>query len=698
MNELRDGRGELGDSDVAARLEWRVTNGIGGFAAGTASGELAHRRHGLLFAALASPDSPTLLLARLGASLEIGGQSFALDTSAWSSGAIDPAGHRHLESLRLEDGVPMWVWAIGGIRLELRVWMERGENTTYVQYRLRSAPSAARLHLLALVNHRPAHRTLSHGIWTARVEPATGGLRIEAFDGATPLWLLAPGAEIHPRHDWHREHRLRHDRSSGVPAREDHLLAAEIVAALEPGEDFTLVASTRKDAGAGEAGPLALVSALTRRHAHERALLESWRGAHPAIARHAPGWIRTLVLMADGYLDEWPAGVGRGCPGLAADTGTTGEAVLDTLVALPGLTLATGRPGIGREILEQFAEWLEDGLLPRSRPESGGARQPGSAVATLWYVQAARAYFEHTLDTAFLARLYPRLDAALEALARGTHGGVSADPSDGLLRAGVDAAPATWMDARLLAAGLAPRHGKAVETNALWYNAHTAMLGFARRLRRSAERWETRASRLAQAFGRFWNAEQRCLYDVLDGPYGADASIRPNQILALSLPESPLAAGHRRSVLLRCAHDLLTSHGLRSLSPEDPRYLGRESGDAVQDARAAVLGSAWTWLLPHYALAHQRLGGDRAPALELLEPLEALMRGRGLGLMPERSDGGPPHAPRGAANRAWPVAEILRAYHLLSGGRRDLRRREMTRARDAAEAAPRRALRVGGPA
>jgi 4-alpha-glucanotransferase len=220
------------------------------------------------------------------------------------------------------------------------------------------------------------------------------------------------------------------------------------------------------------------------------------------------------------------------------------------------------------------------------------------------------------------------------------------------------------------------------------------MAGFARRLRRNGERWEARATRLEQGFARYWNAEQHCLYDVLDGPFGADASIRPNQILALSLPDSPLAAAHRRSVLARCAHDLLTSYGLRSLSPEDPRYLGCSADEPALESRAAVLGSAWTWLLPHYALAHHRMGGDRAASLELLEPVESLMRGRGLGLLPERSDGAPPHAARGLEHRAWPVAETLRVYHLLTGVRRDLRRREMTRATEAAGSS-RKPVRVG---
>jgi glycogen debranching enzyme len=303
-------------------------------------------------------------------------------------------------------------------------------------------------------------------------------------------------------------------------------------------------------------------------------------------------------------------------------------------------------------------------------------------------VNAVRAYFEHTIDTAFLASMFPRLEAALETMLRGTRGGVSADPSDGLLRAGEDDVDATWMDQALRRADLAPRHGKAVEVNALWYNAHTAMAAFGRRLRRHVERWEARAARIETGFARFWNPAQLCLFDVLDGPFGIDASVRPNQLFALSLPDSPLSAARRRAVLTRCMRDLVTSHGVRGLTKQDPRYVGSEGEHPNGAARAAALGSAWVWLLPNAAMAMARVLGNRDSALEALEALEALSRDCGLGLMPDRADGDPPHAPRGGFEGALPVAETLRVFHALTGERRDLRRREMTRAREVDPEAP----------
>lgn len=679
MSDLTYGRRELGDWEVAGRLEWMVTNGIGGFASGTVGGALARRTHGLLFAALRPPLGRTLLLAKLAEELEIGGAKFMLDTTRWGSGALEPAGHLHLESFHLEDSVPTWVWAIGDVRLEKRVWMERGENTTYVQYRLSSGRAPARLTLHALVNHRDANDLLEFGTWTARVEPAVGGLRIEAFEGAAPLWLLAPGAEIRPRHDWYRDFALDRECEAGGAGREDHLLAGEIVVRMAPGEDFTLVASTRRDAGVGEAGPLTLLSALNRRRAHDHSLIEEWRRVYPAVARKAPDWIRQLVTAADAFLVEHCTPSDPLGHGIVTGFEKSGDWGRDTLIPLVGLTVSAGRAEIARAILQLMASRLDDGLLPSELSEGGARVEFASGDAPLLLFQALRAYHEHTRDHALVAELYPALESILTSYERGSRLGIAVDPGDGLLRAGEGGPGVTWWDTIAVPAGAAPRHGKPVELNALWYNALSAMGGFARRARRSHEQWEVKAKRVEASFARFWNPEAGCLFDVIDGPYGPDASVRPNQVFALSLPDCPLAAQHRRAVLETLGGHLLTSYGLRGLSPFDPRYEGRESAGGLHGARAISHGSAWTWLLPHYALAHARVHGDLSAALAVLDPLGHLIDDLGVGMLPERSDGDLPHRPRGSLAHAWAVAETLRAWQVLAGEKPDLRRRAMSR-------------------
>jgi glycogen debranching enzyme len=224
-----------------------------------------------------------------------------------------------------------------------------------------------------------------------------------------------------------------------------------------------------------------------------------------------------------------------------------------------------------------------------------------------------------------------------------------------------------------------PREGKPVEVNALWYNALMTMVLFARKLKKASETFGARAERVERGFARFWNPDSGALFDVLDGPQGRDAQIRPNQILAVSLPESPLPAAQRRAVVDTCGRLLVTSHGMRSLAPGERDYHGVFRGDRRTRDGAYHQGTVWTWLLPHFALAHERVYGDRAAALAFLEPMGRLLAEMGIGTLPEVADGDPPHTPRGCFAQAWSVAEVLRAFHALTAERRRTRRRNVPR-------------------
>ncbi len=667
MNTLRYGRDRLAPDGRAERLEWLVTNGIGGFASGTVSGALSRRYHGLLIAALKPPVGRTLLLAKLTERLTIDDATFELDANRWSDGALTPAAPIHLESFVLEGAIPRWTWAIGDTRLEKRVWMEHGENTTYVQYRLAAGHAPALLALRALVDHRDMHAVTARGEWNASIEPATDGLRIEPFDGATPLWLFAPGAETRPMDDAYRGFALAREAERGLESVEDHLCAAEIVARLAPGEVMTVIASTRHDAGRGGRGALSLAGALSRRRAHEKSLLEAWGEAAPRVSRAAPPWVRQLVLAADAFVVERASPLEPNGRTIIAGYPWFADWGRDSMIALPGVTLACGRPAVARAILATFARHVDQGMLPNLFPDAGGPPLYNTVDAALWMFQAVRSHFEATSDLAFLGDLFPVLEDIGAWAGRGTRFGIRVDARDGLLDHGEPGVQLTWMDAKVGDWVVTPRQGKAVEVNALWYNALTAMAMFARKLGRPPELYERMAARVERSFDRFWNEEARCLFDVIDTPAGPDASLRPNQIFAVSLPDSPLPPVRRRAVLEACGRELLTSHGLRSLAPSDARYCGRYGGDPGARDGAYHQGTAWVWLLPHYALAHFAVHRDRAAALELLEPLSDLIAAYGAGTLPEIANGDPPHAPCGCIAQAWSVGEALRAYHLIAG-------------------------------
>jgi predicted glycogen debranching enzyme len=390
--------------------------------------------------------------------------------------------------------------------------------------------------------------------------------------------------------------------------------------------------------------------------------------------------VKRLTLAADQFIVRraTPGGEPRGTTVIAgypwfSDWGR------DTMIALPGLTLATGRHEVAEAILTTFSRHVDQGMLPNYFPDDGQPPEYNTVDAALWLFQAVRAYYEATGNDALLGVVFPVLEEIVASYERGTRWNIQVDPDDGLVRQGAPGVQLTWMDARVDDWVVTPREGKPVEVNALWYSALVTMTGFARKLKRPAEGYVARAQRAERGFKRFWNDERGCLFDVLDGPDGNDAKIRPNQIFAVSLPDSPLNAAQRRAVVDTCGRLLVTSHGMRSLAPGEPGYVGTFRGDRRERDGAYHQGTAWTWLLPHFALAHERVYGDRATALGFLEPFGRLIGEMGLGSLPEIADGDPPHTPRGCFAQAWSVAEALRVYTSLTIERRRTRRRNAPR-------------------
>ena len=660
---LAFGRDITGEFALAESHEWLCTNGIGGFASGTVAGSLARRYHGLLVAALAPPLGRTLLAAKLEETLAYGGVTWELGANRWQSGAVAPEGHRFIERFCLESGVAVWTYACADALLEKRVWMEQGANTTYVQYRLLRGFDPAALDIKALVNYRDYHATTQADGWRMQVDAASGGLVVTAFDGARQLRLMAEGARAEASQEWYRGYELRREAERGLDHYDDHLHAGTFHASVAPGASITVVLSAeREPAFDGEA-------AWRRQDRYAAATLARWEKAAPQAPR-APAWVHELVLAADQFvvrrpLPDSPEGLSviAGYPWFE-DWGR------DTMISLPGLALCTGRPKVAKRVLATFARFIDRGMLPNRFPD--GAAKPGynTADAALWYIEAVRAYYAATEDDAFLAQLYPALTDIIGWHRKGTRFGIGQDQADGLLRSGEAGVQLTWMDAKVGDWVVTPRTGKPVEINALWHNALRAMAVFARRLKRSPGEWEAEAARVATGFDRFWNAAEGCCFDVLDGPSGNDAAVRPNQIFAVSLPSSPLAPDRQRNVVEVCAKRLLTSFGLRSLDPRHPDYKGQYRGGPQERDGAYHQGTAWGWLLGPFALAHFKVYGDREAALALLEPLGRHLGAYGVGSLGEVFDGEPPFAPGGCPAQAWTVAETLRAWTELVGGAR----------------------------
>lgn len=643
---VRFGSEICGDPRLAAEREWLVTNGLGGYAMGTVSGAPSRSYHGLLIAALSPPVERTLLVSQLRESV---------------AGDPDGCGPLRIVSFALEGTVPRWRFAWGETLLEKRIWMAQGANTTHVSYRLlRGGP--LQLRLTACVQHRSPHGGERPELDLA---PLPSGVEVRPLAAAPfvllsdrGLWCLedpAPWVEGIP---------LAAEAERGLASTAEHLRAASLTVTLSaPHPGVTVVASTRRDAGTdGE-------RALAERRDHEQALLHSWRAAQPALAPAAPAWIRQLVLAADAFVVE------RGPQGASLIAGYPwfNDWGRDTMISLTGLTLATGRCGWAERILRTYAACVSHGLIPNSFPDR--ADQPldqrayNTVDATLWFFQALVEHRAASGSDALVRELFPQLETILEHHVAGTWFGIRMDPADGLLGAGEGETQLTWMDAKPGDRAITPRHGKAVEVNALWVNALRSMAGFSRLTGADPGRWQALADRAAAGFQRFWNPELGCCFDVIDGPSGRpDDRLRPNQLLALSLAEPLLSPAQAASVLALCGQRLLTRHGLRTLDPADPDYRGHYGGDAQRRDGAYHQGTVWAWWLGPFARAHFRLHGDAALALSFLEPMADHLGAAGLGSLSEIFDGDAPHAPRGCIAQAWSVAEVLAAWTAISGG------------------------------
>ena len=654
---IRFGRAICGDLPSGLRREWLLTNGIGGYASGTLAGINTRRYHGLLVAALAPPVQRTVLVAGMVEHAEYAGGTYPLFTLQYGDGTIDGHGYRHLEAFHLEGTLPVWRFAIADALIERRLWMVHGENTTVLSYRLERASGVVELDLTPLITYRDFHALSSGEGWSPAIEPSDKGFLAHAFADAAPYRIEASNGEFTPGGNWYWNFLHREETARGMDDRADLFAPGTFQVSLRPGEQMHLVLTTSQQTAATH--PSSLEAERTR----QSDILTR------AGVDEAEPTVQQLTLAADQFV------VRRG-----GDATLAGKTVIagfhwfndwgrDTMISLPGLTMATGRINEAADILRTFAQYVVDGLLPNNFPDQSGAI-PGynTADATLWYVLAIRAYFQATGDTNLVSELLPTVDDIVAHHIAGTRFGIGVDPVDDLLCAGEEGWQITWMDAKIGDWVVTPRIGKPVEINALWYNALQTLAEFHEGSDpQTAASYHLRADSVRKAFRqRFQSPDFLWLADVVDGPAGDDWTLRPNQILALSLPFPLLEGEEARAVVNAVGRSLLTSYGLRSLDPDHPDYRGTYAGNAFQRDGGYHQGPVWTWLAGPFAEAHYRAWGDHQAALTWLQPLSDHLFDAGLGSISEILEGDPPHLPRGCIAQAWGVAETLRVWRLLS--------------------------------
>ncbi len=661
------GSGKSADLASAERKEWLVTNGIGGFAMGTVAGMLSRRYHGLLIAAQQPPLGRRLLVTKLDEIAGYNGQKFPLFVNRWVAGELDLDGFQHLRKFHLEGTRPVWTYALEDALLEKRIWMQDGANTTYVQYTLTEGTGPLDLSAKVLLNDRDYHGLSNAGEILFRFEQLSDGLQVESSTSKKPYYILSRDMTFEVQDQWYENYYLSVERYRGLPEVEAHYYGALARVVLTPGQSAILAAST-------EPYPeLDGSKALIERASREHSLLER---AHWYVSNSVTHDINKpeqaaasvsgqRILAADQFVVKRSTAEDPSGQTIIAGYPWFGDWGRDTMIALPGLTLSTGRADIAAMILRTFASYVNEGMLPNRFPDQGEIPEYNTVDATLWYFEALRAYLELTGDIDLVKELFPVLEEIVKWHVKGTRYNIGLDPVDGLIYAGESGVQLTWMDAKVADWVVTPRIGKPVEINALWYNALNIMAAFAELIGESAATFVDLANKTHEGFRRYWNHDAGYCYDVLDGPGGNDPALRPNQIFAVSLPYSPLQEYQKKAVVDVCSEQLLTSHGMRSLSSDHSEYKSVYGGDVKTRDGAYHQGTVWGWLIGPCITAHLRVYGDRERAISYLQPLLDHVYEHGVGSISEIFDGDPPNNPRGCPAQAWSVAEVLRTLEIL---------------------------------
>ena len=656
--------------------EWLVANGLGGYASASLSGACTRRYHGLLVAALPSPHGRVVMLPGLGEELRLADGSTAelrIEQQGEHRLALD--GAEFLTEFRLETGLPVWTYTVRDTVIEKRLILPHLQNTVYLSYRLLSGRGPVRLRLYPELHFRELKAHPGARLEAPYRVHAVAN-RYEITDGpaapALRLYLHGDQGSFNLSGGAFKELYFGVDQRQQYPCCTNVWIPGYFRVILHATQSATLIASTE---------PWDTLLALEPLEAFRAEIQRRQRLVAAAHADAQPGPTAELTLSADQFIVSPVTRVADATRARAS--GDEIRSVIagyhwftdwgrDTMISLEGLTLVTGRHAEAGFILRTFAHSVRNGLIPNLFPEGTAEGLYHTADATLWFVHALDRYVQATGDRTTLRQLLPILHDIIDHHVRGTRFGIGLDPADGLLRQGEAGYQLTWMDAKVGDWVVTPRRGKAVEINALWYNALCRMHAWVRR-----EEGEDAARPLADlaehahaSFNRrFWYEHGSYLFDVVDGEDGDDPALRPNQILAVSLP-SPVLAHERWERVVNVVHErLLTPYGLRSLDPLHSAYKPRYFGDLRSRDAAYHQGTVWAWLIGPFVDAWLKVHPeDRSGARRFLMPLADHLQQACIGTISEVFDAEAPFTPAGCVSQAWSVAEVLRAW-ILTGDR-----------------------------
>ncbi|MDP9002106.1 MAG: amylo-alpha-1,6-glucosidase [Myxococcota bacterium] len=645
--------------------EWLVTNGLGGYASGTVASIATRRFHGLLIAALPAPLGRTVMLAQLGESVHLP-DGRAAHLGSWRGPTPHPGlPMATLSEFRLESGLPVWRYEAFGVVLERRIWMPYRQNTVLLGYEVISEDTAVRLEIEPWIRFRPHDGPLDSPIPSPYALTVSEDRYEVVGEGYPPLRMHVtpePNAFTIDRRRL-QDVRYQVERSRGYDSVGELYSPGLFRISLRSGVVATFAASA-------EPWTNLQAATLTQAYTVERDRRTALLAVADPVAQD--GIAAQLVLAADQFLIV-PAARSPDPPQAGA-TGDEEHTIIagyhwftdwgrDTMISLEGLTLVTGRAKEASSILRTFADYVRDGLIPNLFPEHGSEGLYHTADATLWFFHAIDRYLAYTSDWGLVRTFLPRLVDIVDKHVAGTRFSIGMDARDGLLSQGADGYALTWMDAKVGDLVVTPRRGKAVEINALWYNALSLLAGWMEREHGDGvgRRYADLADHARASFNRrFWFEAGGYLYDIVDGEHGDDSSFRPNQLLAVALPHAVLDPARWPRVVDEVRLRLATPVGLRSLSPDDRDFKTKYFGDLRARDLAYHQGTVWAWLIGPLVDAWMKVHGAGASTRELLAGFVGHMTEAGIGSISEIFDAEAPFTPRGCIAQAWSVAEVLR--------------------------------------
>lgn len=644
-------RDECVNTEAATRKEWLDTNGIGGYASSTIINCHTRKYHGLLVASLKNPRGRYVLLSKVETSLVHDDLEFELSTNKFP-GVYHPTGHQFVEGFD-QELFPSITYRIGDALIKKSMMMVYGENTVLLCYELLEGNVKPTLRIKPLLAYREIHRLTRENMFLRpKSYPEHNGRKIQPYEGMPPLYMgTNRTSEFFPGPKWVYNLEYLCERERGFDYQEDLFCPGMFETVLQKGKPVIFAASTE---------PLANLEQARKKEVQRReAAFENSKDR----SKHGR-WLKY-------YSDQFLIRNASDFASVIAGYHWFGEWGRDTMIALPGLTFHAGRRQFGEEVLAAYAGLERDGLLPNYLDQSSEHLAYNSVDASLWFFWAVQEYLRTKGSRQFvMERLYPALKHIVSAHLDGRVPLCRIDEK-GLLHAGNENTQLTWMDAQAYGKPVTPRHGAAVEINALWHNALRFFLELVPDEDSTlAGQAKYAADTLAANFApSFWNHDANCLCDVVNGN-GQDKSIRPNQVFAVSLPHSMLTLEQMRAVIGTVQEHLLTPCGLRTLSPGDPMYSPFYRGDADSRDSAYHQGMVWPWLAGHFGEALLRQAEDKKEASKFLRTylapiLREFPEDFGIASVPELYTGNPPHQPKGTIAQAWSVAEAIRLNKLL---------------------------------